>query len=90
MSTLQPVFTHDCEECRFLGTILHVYQDETTGPVDLWVHEHEQGDNTYIARFSNEGPDYRSFPGSLVSTLPAYDPVALAWLVHLGQKEGEG
>ncbi len=42
---------HDCELCKFLGT----YRG-----ADLWYHESQ---DTCIARFSDDGPDYCSYEG---------------------------
>ena len=44
-----PLFKHDCDTCTFLGTV---------DGHDLYCHA---GDNpTVIARWSSDGPDYKS------------------------------
>lgn len=49
-----PKYTHDCEECVFIGTFENI---------DLWVHP-RIGDHgellNVVARFSDDGPDYVS------------------------------
>lgn len=49
MKTLKtPLFTHDCNNCEFLGT----FENH-----DLYFCDIEQ---TVIARYGNDGPDYMS------------------------------
>ena len=57
MSSDKPLFEHDCEGCIFLGS----YQCKRFGPVDLYFCGKKSGNNnTVIARYSSEGPDYGS------------------------------
>jgi len=53
----EPLFTHDCDSCQFLGT--------HKGLHDLY---YCPGEPTVVARYGNDGPDYKSglafaFPG---------------------------
>ena len=48
----KPLFKHDCESCKFLGT----YQG-----IDLYYHPGSHGiDETVVARYSDWPSDYRS------------------------------
>jgi len=51
-----PRYTHDCSACTFLGE--HGFDD--------LYHCPQHGNPTLIARRSSEGPDYSSFPASVV------------------------
>ncbi len=57
-----PAFTHDCDDCRYLGTLA-----TPEGRTDLYRCD---GGPTVgaslIARFGDEGPDYSSMPESMV------------------------
>lgn len=52
----KPQFQHDCERCTFHG----VFQG----------HDVYTCSDSVIARFGDDGPDYKSLPGSVVSRLP--------------------
>ena len=47
-----PLYTHDCEHCKFLGT----YQDTK----DLYVCPDQTTGTTVICRYSSYAPDYSS------------------------------
>ena len=47
-----PLFVHDCKCCTFLGT--------SESKQDLYFCKQGGVEDTVIARFSSEGPDYRS------------------------------
>lgn len=50
----QPRFTHDCDQCKYLGQI----QDDIS--YDLYYCPQGGHHPTVLARFGNEGPDYKS------------------------------
>ena len=70
-----PSFTHDCEDCTFVGSHLDH---------DLYVcfstitHKF-----TYIARYSSAPEDYCSLPASIVKTLPDDDILKVALFKHI-------
>lgn len=74
-----PQFTHDCQDCTFLGSII----DRNNMECDLYVHvdEHDTAHSTFIARYSDEGSDYISTPlflmGENLESLPT--PLAIAF-----------
>ena len=51
---MNPTYKHDCSHCNFLGTVL---VEGTT--YDLY-HHASSAEDTVIARFSSDGPDYNS------------------------------
>lgn len=58
----QPTHTHNCDFCMYLGTKPSKF---VAGKViDLYVHERREDEDqgTFIARYSDEGPDYTSIP----------------------------
>lgn len=67
---LDPKFTHDCTACTFLGHVddhdLYVCQSAATKQF------------TYIARYSDDGPDYASLSARVLKTLPP-DPGYILW-----------
>lgn len=54
---MKPVYTHDCSHCTFLGSIV---SEDTT--YDLY-HHSSSFEETVIARFGNDGPEYASGAG---------------------------
>lgn len=48
---MKPIFKHDCDECKFLGTFL--------GKFDFYYHERD-GFDEYIIRYGNDGKQYYS------------------------------
>ena len=67
-----PSYQHDCDCCRFLG----VYKGH-----DLY---HCEDQDTFIARYSDDGPDYistrRQFLVQFAHLRPT-DPVSVAYLL---------
>lgn len=65
MSTSEPQYKHDCDQCRFLGR--HTFEaryGEVVEPVhvDLYVCREQDLDYaTFLARRSDEGSDYTSY-----------------------------
>ncbi len=56
---MKPFYTHDCEQCQFLGTVLNDKQN----PVDLYVHVNcGTYGPTILARHGNNGPEYTCAP----------------------------
>jgi hypothetical protein len=53
---IAPVHAHDCDDCRFLGIFYGA---------DLYVCS-----DSYVARYSSEGPDYMSAGREVVRWLP--------------------
>lgn len=71
---MKPKFTHDCEECKFIGRL---------DGHDCYVHESET-QVTYVKRSGDEGPDYtsRSFPRQLPKDIAALpDPRYGDWSI---------
>jgi len=71
---MKPMYTHDCEECTFLGTVL--VQGQTTNHArtfgDLWLSCNAgfEGHSRYIIRMSSDGPDY-------ITARPEHLPIIL-------------
>lgn len=63
--TPTPLYTHDCDLCRYLGTVERIQW------YDLYVCERspDAGSRSLVARYGDDGPDYTSMPASLVKTL---------------------
>lgn len=80
-----PKFTHDCQECKFLGTIS--YQERTC---DLYYHPATFGmqDSSLIARYGNEEQNYTSGIG-FASTSPIIALAATRAMIlgHMDQYE---
>lgn len=58
-------FTHDCDgDCAYVGTVFAEGRWN-----DLYVHLNEDYTCTYIARFSDDGPDYSSVSDRIPSDL---------------------
>jgi len=71
-AAIAPLHTHDCDGCQFLG-IFH--------GADLYVCS-----DTYLARYSSEGPDYMSIRREVVERLPLAELpqwVQVARAIHL-------
>lgn len=64
-----PRFQHDCDSCRFLGTIVSKYQPNAPY-VDLYACDDKsilkKWGPSLIARYGSDGPDYSSMPFELV------------------------
>lgn len=58
---MAPKHEHDCETCRFLGTL---------GGVDHYVHESKDCPAELIQRRSSEEPDYSAWPLDEIDLLP--------------------
>ena len=67
-----PVFEHDCDACIFLGH----YEGH-----DLWFCPREVAGYTVIARWSSDGPDYRS--GAPFGKMPLDDGGGILRVAHL-------
>lgn len=63
---MKPLFTHDCERCRFLGSVI---SPETSEVSDLYVCEGGTLGQTVVARWSSLGPDYSSCPVGIQTTV---------------------
>lgn len=55
---MKPIYTHDCSHCTFLGTV-----SEPDGQQYDLYHHSSSFEDTVIARFGSEGPDYSSGAG---------------------------
>lgn len=69
-----PTYTHNCEECQFLGTEDIVDH----GTIDIYICEDAKPFPTMIARFGNAEPQYTSIPiPVLLSSNPAgFEPIS--------------
>lgn len=61
---MNPIYTHDCSHCTFLGTVA----DSDGQKYDLY-HHSSSFEDTVIARFGSDGPDYSSGAGFSYSGL---------------------
>jgi hypothetical protein len=62
---LEPRLLHDCDECEFVGYLRVNHVDH-----DVWVHNRGSADDAHvIARFGNDGADYRSLDLDIAKTL---------------------
>lgn len=52
---MKPIYTHDCSHCTFLGNFS--WEGET---FDLYHHASNSIEDTVIARFGSDGPEYSS------------------------------
>ena len=68
-------FTHDCDHCRYLGTVPTLEAYSASKLADLYLSE--CGD-TLIARVGNEGQDYYSMPRGLVQHMTSDHPLRAA------------
>lgn len=77
----KPVHTHDCDDCRFLGT----FQAPTGCPLDFYLCPH--GDEV-ICRHGSDGPAYRSLPLSMgfADAAPAWYTIAVALVKQVKAK----
>lgn len=56
---MQPLWTHDCKQCRFLGRVLLA---------DAYICK-----SSVILRDGDDGPDYRSWPISIAREVASHD-----------------
>src|SRR3954468_15696715 len=71
-----PLFTHDCEDCLYLGVFTRTGVNSSVYVVDLYAHERDTRVE-YVARVSDEGGDYSCV------TVAAYYPEVPAVYEHL-------
>ena len=64
-----PQFTHDCDECTFLG---RDNDTNTDTPVDMYFCE-QKGLPTIIMRYGNKGSEYTSAPIKLINESSVFD-----------------
>jgi len=71
---MKPTFKHDCEQCRFLGTLRipnPINLKDSTWDLYACYSTHSGNLNTVLARFGNDGPDYISgLPGAKAGIFP--------------------
>ena len=68
----KPLYKHDCNACRFLGRYTYdapLVEGTQEMTVDLYICP-QNGRPTVLARASSEGPDYSSFPLSILWRQP--------------------
>jgi hypothetical protein len=65
-----PLFTHDCDCCRFLGSVNDARREQF---VDLYVCR-----GSVIARFGHDGPEYTSIPTDMAQSRPTSDTLRIA------------
>ena len=85
---MKPTFTHDCDKCRFLGTI----PSANHGTVDLYVctNDADPLGPSLIARFGDEGPDYASQPEKIVRQAKTLLDLTKALALFDAQKGTDG
>lgn len=69
----RPYFTHDCDKCRFRGSLVEVATDGSSQVVDVYVCRANEDYSSIVRRFGNDGPDYASFPRRVVATMSHFD-----------------
>lgn len=75
MTQPKPIFTHDCDACRFLGSVSY---GNRWG--DLYVCERNPNVEmrSVIYRTGSDGPEYSSVPTSMAPALSVTNPLRLA------------
>jgi len=53
-----PLYTHDCDKCRFLGIDVRRHGEPQCNGVDMYVCESVLGRPLLLRRYSSEGPNY--------------------------------
>lgn len=68
MSLLTPRYEHDCERCRFLGTVAAPNRG-ADGVADLYVcvDVGQTMGPSVVVRYSDDGPDYSSIPRQFIT-----------------------
>jgi hypothetical protein len=82
MTQPAPIHTHDCNLCRYLGTIA-----SGGGWHDVYVCERNpvETDRSVIMRYGSDGPEYTSVPLSMTPRYPADHPLRLAAAIYAGR-----
>ena len=75
-----PYFKHDCDTCRFRGSLVEIDVDGSSQVVDVYTCDNDSG--TVVRRFSSDGPDYASFPRSVVDHIVSVEPTS-SWVATL-------
>jgi hypothetical protein len=87
--TLSPVYQHDCDACRFMGTVADSYARGEAGWVDLYhCPRGVIGGGSLIARYGDEGREYLSSPVEYAASNTGPLGVAKALLESLRQHGG--
>lgn len=71
----KPIFSHDCDLCRFLGS---VSVGNRWGDLYICERYDDVSMRSVIFRTSSDGPDYNSAPMSMAATFPHNHPLRLA------------
>lgn len=88
----EPLYKHDCDACRFLGRYTYdapLIEGTQEMAVDLYVCP-QHGRPTVLARASSDGPNYSSFPLSILWRQPmtkepsTYEPAIFEAVRRLG------
>lgn len=69
----RPYFTHDCNKCRFRGSLVEVATDGSSQVVDVYVCRTNEDYSSIVRRFGSDGPNYASFPRRVVATISHFD-----------------
>ena len=91
MGRAEPIYDHDCDACRFLGTVsgprpMYAVANPPQVSSDLWYCKQADSSmgGSVIARHSSEGWNYSSSPIKLLSK--DSNPMLL-WAYHLLEME---
>lgn len=72
--TMKPLHTHDCDACKYLGTV---------DDYDLyWCPQRGLGIPTLVARYGSDGPDYTTWNVKLLGE-PMKQPMLTAYVLAL-------
>ena len=85
-SGTEPVYTHDCKACLYLGADFARHGETPVNQVDNYIHLNPSGAHTIIRRFSSTPADYISFKPSHLDR--HYVPPGYISAVNLAKAKG--
>ena len=85
-SLTEPLYTHDCKACHFIGADFARHGEQLVNQVDNYIHLNPSGAHTIIRRFSSTPADYISFKPAHLD--PNYVPPSYISAVNLARAKG--
>lgn len=85
---MPPVHAHDCDGCKYLGTIAGA--DDDCGPIDLYFCGGPASSltgGTYLARYGSDGPEYTSCALDIIRTNPHLH--TRTWIKEIAARNGD-